>query len=132
MIIKAAQVKDGVTIDSNALGVSPDLDLALPFNDQEYGLLSMTKNMVYYRTMIRLNIAEAKTHLSRHLERVERGEVIILCRRNVPIAEIRALPQGRSTARRRPVGVDPGLVVPDTFFDPLPVDLLEAFEGSGP
>ena len=39
--------------------------------------------------MIRINIAEAKSRLSNYLERVERGETIILCRRNVPIAEIR-------------------------------------------
>lgn len=39
--------------------------------------------------MIRLNIHEAKTHLSRYLPEIERGETVVLCRRNVPIAEIR-------------------------------------------
>ena len=38
--------------------------------------------------MIRLNMHEAKTHLSKHLRRVKNGETIILCERNVPIAEI--------------------------------------------
>ena len=45
--------------------------------------------IIYSPTMIRINIAEAKSRLSNYLERVERGETIILCRRNVPIAELR-------------------------------------------
>lgn len=78
--------------------------------------------------MIRLNIHQAKTHLSRYLDRLAAGEVILLCRRNVPIAEIRPLPprpQGR-----RPVGVAAGeLTVPGSFFEPLPDEVLDAFEG---
>ncbi len=76
--------------------------------------------------MIRLNIHEAKTHLSRHLKRLAKGETIVLCRRNVPIAEIRPLPSIAKT--RRPIGLDKGkFEVPKEFFDPLPDDLLEAF-----
>ena len=53
--------------------------------------------------MIKLNIHEAKTHLSEHLERLERGEedVVVISRRNRPIAELRAIPQPRTT--RRPI-----------------------------
>jgi antitoxin (DNA-binding transcriptional repressor) of toxin-antitoxin stability system len=80
--------------------------------------------------MIRLNIHEAKTHLSRYLARVERGEVIVLCKRNVPVAEIRAV--ARPSREPRPLGLGreiyPGWTVPDSFFDPLPDDLLAAFE----
>ena len=76
--------------------------------------------------MIRLNIHEAKTHLSRYLPRLAKGETIILCKRNVPIAEIRPLPPARK--RKRPIGLDKGkFEVPKEFFDPLPRDLLEAF-----
>lgn len=78
--------------------------------------------------MIRVNIAEAKAHLSRYLERVEKGETLVLCRRNVPIAEIRPLP--RPPVEPRPVGVDRGMTVPPSFFAPLPEDLLDAFEGA--
>lgn len=39
--------------------------------------------------MLKVNIAQAKAHLSKYLESVERGETVVLCRRNVPIAEIR-------------------------------------------
>jgi antitoxin (DNA-binding transcriptional repressor) of toxin-antitoxin stability system len=77
--------------------------------------------------MIRLNVADAKTQLSRNLARVEQGETIILCRRNVPIAEIRPLP--RALSEPRPVGIDRGMTVPESFFEPLPDDLLRAFEG---
>lgn len=77
--------------------------------------------------MIRLNIHDAKTHLSRYLERVAKGETIVLCKRNVPVAEIRALPA--VPTRPRPIGLARGeLVVPPEFFLPLPGDLQAAFE----
>lgn len=78
--------------------------------------------------MIRLNIHEAKTHLSRYLERLAAGETIILCKRNVPIAEIRPLPVRRTEPR--PFGLAKGeFEIPDSFYEPLPDDLLDAFEG---
>lgn len=81
-------------------------------------------------TMIRLNIHEAKTHLSAYLARLEAGETILLCKRNVPIAEIRPLPKKRKEPR--PIGLGKGLFeVPDSFFEPLPDDLLDLFEGKG-
>lgn len=80
-------------------------------------------------TMIRVNVTEAKPHLSRYLKRVERGDTVVLCRRNVPVAEIRALP--KQAREPRPVGIDRGMTVPAAFFEPLPDDLLAAFEGGG-
>lgn len=78
--------------------------------------------------MIRLNIHEAKTHLSRYLDRVQQGETIVLCRRNEPIAEIRALSLER--ADPRPFGLAAGTFsVAPSFFDPLPEEVLEGFEG---
>ena len=77
--------------------------------------------------MIKVNLADAKSHLSQYLDSVERGETVILCRRNVPIAEIRPLP--KPPTQLRPIGTDPDLVVPSSFFEPLPEDLLDAFEG---
>lgn len=89
----------------------------------------MGRYMVKYVTMIRINIADVKTNLSRYLERVERGETIILCRRNVPIAEIR--PIAKPPEKPRPVGIDRGMTIPPSFFEPLPDDVLDAFEGRG-
>lgn len=80
--------------------------------------------------MIRINIHDAKTHLSRYLQRLLRGESIILCKRNVPIAEIRRLPSPRTEPR--PIGGAKGVVsLPAPFFEPLPDEMVDAFEGNG-
>jgi len=60
--------------------------------------------------MISLNINEAKAHLSKHLRAVEAGETLVLCRRNVPVAEIRLLPK-RTSASPRPTGLDQDRIV---------------------
>ena len=81
--------------------------------------------------MIRLNIHEAKTHLSRYLSRIRKGETIILCKRNQPVAEIRPYPSRRS--QKRPIGLAKGqFVVPEEFFQPLPEELVQAFQGETP
>jgi antitoxin (DNA-binding transcriptional repressor) of toxin-antitoxin stability system len=78
--------------------------------------------------MIRLDIHEAETHLSRYLARLLEGEVIVLCKRNVPIAEIRPLPRPRK--EKRPIGLARGTFeVPPSFFEPLPEDVVDAFDG---
>lgn len=81
--------------------------------------------------MIRLNIHEVKTHLSRYLKKLARGETILLCKRNIPIAEIRPLPRRRKA--KRPIGLAKGkFKVPPEFFEPLPSELLDAFNGQEP
>jgi len=78
--------------------------------------------------MIRINIHEAKTHLSRYLARLAKGESIILCNRNIPIAEIRPLRAPRKL--KRPIGLAKGqFVVPPQFFEPLPEEDVRAFAG---
>lgn len=81
--------------------------------------------------MIKLNIHEAKTHLSEHLERLESGaeQVVVICRRNVPIAELRAIPR-RPKTRRSLFKRDPRFEFPDSFFEPLPEHVLDGFEGT--
>ena len=80
--------------------------------------------------MIKLNIHEAKTHLSRYLAQLKPGETIQICKRNTPIAELRALPA--APRKPRPIGLAKGkVVVHPSFFDPLPDDLIAAFEGRG-
>jgi prevent-host-death family protein len=84
----------------------------------------MVQNMV----MKMINIADAKARLSEYLRRVERGETIVLARRNRPVAELRPL-AGRSGAPR-PIGLCRGeFTVPDDFDAPLPEPLLAEFEG---
>ena len=79
--------------------------------------------------MIRLNVHEAKTHLSRYLDRVEAGETIVLCRHNRPIAEVRPIAATTSEGKRR-FGIDEGkFEIPHEFFEPLPEDLMRYFSG---
>ena len=78
--------------------------------------------------MIKLNIHEAKTHLSRYIELLERGETIVLCKRNTPIAEIRGIPQARR--EKRPIGLAKGKwKAGKKFSEPLPAKLLKSFRG---
>ncbi len=80
--------------------------------------------------MIKLNIHQAKTHLSRYLRKLKPGDKIILCRRNVPIAEI--VPLTEPPKEPRPIGLAKGEIeLLPSFFDPLPDWLLDAFEGKG-
>jgi prevent-host-death family protein len=78
-------------------------------------------------TMIVININEAKAKLSEYVEAAAGGERVMICNRNRPVAELVAVPPGRTTPR--PVGGTRGVVVPPSFFDPLPDDLLDSFEG---
>jgi len=61
------------------------------------------------------------------LKRLKPGETLVLCRRNQPVAEVRLLP--RKTLKRR-IGVAKGeFTVPDSFFEPLPPEILKYFNG---
>ena len=78
-------------------------------------------------TMTMVNIFEAKTQLSDLLERVSAGERIVICKRNQPVAELRAVAGVRNTPR--PFGGAKGLVsIPPAFFEPLPADGIDAFD----
>ena len=41
--------------------------------------------------MIKLNIHEVKGQLSKYIGMVEGGETIVVCKRNIPVAEIRPI-----------------------------------------
>jgi prevent-host-death family protein len=75
----------------------------------------------------KLNVHEAKTHLSRYLDRVEAGETLILCRHNKPIAEVR--PIKPKPKKKRAFGIYEGFDISPEFFDPLPEDELRLWEG---
>lgn len=79
-------------------------------------------------TMLTINVADAKAHLSEYLSRVEAGETVIICRRNVAIAELR--PASATNRVPRPIGLMKGQFdVPASFFEPLDDELLRLFEG---
>jgi len=77
-----------------------------------------------------LNLNQVKTHLSACIDRAAAGETIVICKRNKPVAELRALPQPRKETR--PIGLLKGqFTVPESFFEPLPDEVIAAFTGSG-
>ena len=57
-----------------------------------------------------------------------KGETILLCKRNVPIGEIRSIPKKHKS--KRPIGLAKGMFeVPPAFFEPLPDEYVKAFYG---
>ena len=50
-----------------------------------------------------INIQDAKTHLSQYLRQVKGGKCLVICERNVPVAEIRPI----SKAKKFNPGADP-------------------------
>lgn len=72
-----------------------------------------------------MNVQEAKTQLSRLLAAVERGEEVTISRAGKPVARLVAIEE----PAQRKLGFLKGLVppIPDSFFEPLPDDELEAW-----
>lgn len=75
-----------------------------------------------------VNVYEAKTNLSRLLERVAAGEEILLARNGTPVARLCPI----ATTPRRPGRLAGDLRVGDDFDDPLPPSLDSAFSGRRP
>jgi len=86
--------------------------------------------MTYNMVMSKVNVFEVKAKLSEYLDRATRGERIVICRHNKPVAELRAIEDVRTEPR--PIGPLPGrptFEVPASFFDPLPQEELDLWEG---
>ena len=79
------------------------------------GDLDLGRFLPQLRLMLKINMHEAKTHLSRYARRVKAGETILLCDRNVPFAELRPIQHGRMD--KRMLGFDAGRVVLDPAWD---------------
>ena len=75
--------------------------------------------------MTKVNVHQAKTQLSKLLEKVEAGEDVVIARAGVPVARLVAVgPQGG----KRRFGQDRGrFEVPEEFDEPLPRSLLALF-----
>ena len=72
----------------------------------------------------RVNVHEAKTHLSRLLAEVEKGQEIIVARDGKPVAKI--VPFKPQKKNRIKFGDLKGKIwIADDFDDPLPDELLE-------
>ena len=77
--------------------------------------------------MKKVNLFEAKARLSECIDAVQRGEQVVICRRNRPVAELRAIGVARTVPR--PVGGAKGFEIPDAFFEPLADDVIDVFYG---
>ena len=73
-----------------------------------------------------VNVHQAKTELSRLLARVEAGEDVVIARRGEPVARLVAC---KARIKRQPDTLKRRIVVPDSFFDPLPEEELTAWDG---
>ncbi|MCY4362849.1 MAG: type II toxin-antitoxin system prevent-host-death family antitoxin [Gammaproteobacteria bacterium] len=76
--------------------------------------------------MFVVNVHQAKTQLSRLLARVEAGEDVVIARRGEPVARL----VGCKPRSKRQADVLKGkVVIPDSFFEPLPDYELAEWEG---
>jgi prevent-host-death family protein len=77
-----------------------------------------------------VNVYDAKTHLSRLLDRVAAGEEIVIARAGKPVAKLVPLspePSVRVPGRLKHLGCPPD----SFFFDPLPAEELRLWNGEG-
>jgi prevent-host-death family protein len=72
-----------------------------------------------------VNIHEAKTHLSKLLERVALGEEVVIAKAGKPVAKLVSV---NAETKTRILGSAKGeFVVPDDFNDPLPKEIEDSF-----
>lgn len=75
--------------------------------------------------MTQVSVRQARAALSALIERARAGEEIVITRQGTPVVRL-AVVEGRLPQRR--AGALKGLFeMPDSFFDPLPEDILDAF-----
>jgi prevent-host-death family protein len=73
-----------------------------------------------------VTIHEAKTNLSRLIQKASSGEEVIISRGSKPVA--RLVPFGEAKGKRQPGSLKGKLLVGREFFDDLPVHELSAWE----
>jgi prevent-host-death family protein len=77
--------------------------------------------------MKQVNIHQAKTDLSRLVERAEAGEEIVIARAGKPAAKL--VPLTKARGRRKLGLLDGKFQIPDDFNAPLPESVIRAFDG---
>ncbi|MFQ5742827.1 MAG: type II toxin-antitoxin system Phd/YefM family antitoxin [Acidobacteriota bacterium] len=73
------------------------------------------------------NLYEAKTALSRLVDRAAAGEEIIIAKSGKPLAKLVPLP--KPSQPRQPGGWEGRIWISEDFDEPLPEDIQTAFEG---
>ena len=78
-----------------------------------------------------VNIHEAKTHLSRLIQRAEAGEEVVIARAGEPVAKL--VPYKPAKLKHRKFGALRGKIwIADDFDAPLPEPIAAAFRGELP
>ena len=75
---------------------------------------------------LQVNIDEAKTNFSKLLDRVKKGEEVIIAKRGKPIA--RLVPIKERPLQRVPGSAKGEVIISPDFDAPLPDSILETFE----
>jgi prevent-host-death family protein len=73
-------------------------------------------------------VHQAKTNLSKLIERAEAGEEVVIARGDDPAVKL--VPVAKEHPKRKFGAYKGEFSVPDSFFDPLPEEELAAFEGA--
>ncbi|MEX0849348.1 MAG: type II toxin-antitoxin system Phd/YefM family antitoxin [Candidatus Dependentiae bacterium] len=75
--------------------------------------------------MKKANLHEAKTNLSKLVELVAKGQEVIICKADIPVAKLAAFD---SNKKKRELGSWAGKVVIEDDFDILPDDFMGHFQ----
>lgn len=77
--------------------------------------------------MLHVTVDDVQRDPLKYLNQVEAGETLVIFRYDKPIAELKPIAHSKQL---RPFGLCAGeFTVPEDFDDPLPEDILNAFEG---
>jgi prevent-host-death family protein len=77
--------------------------------------------------MAKVNIHDAKTHLSRYVEEAAKGKEIVIAKAGKPVARI--APLAKEKIARKLGLLDGRARIPDDFNAPLPDEVLAGFLG---
>lgn len=82
---------------------------------------------------VHVSVGEAAAHLSELVQQVLSGEEVVINVDGGAKEQVKLVPSPinqQATLKPRRPGIDEGrFVVPDNFNDPLPEEILDAFEG---
>jgi prevent-host-death family protein len=78
--------------------------------------------------MATFTVHQAKTNLSKLIEKAEAGEDVVIARGDKPA--VRLVPVAKAHPKRKPGAYKGEFTVPDSFFDDLPEEELAAWEGA--
>lgn len=76
--------------------------------------------------MTTINTHETKTHFSQIIKRVLAGEEIVVAKSGKPL--VRIIPYEETEKKRAPGQLKGMITIEDNFDDPLPSDIMKAFE----